>query len=137
MSGCPHKHPTCHRETEKVCPTKDDSGNQICPLGLKLAVYDLKPRVDGKVDITLSLVQREHLKMLAARGGGSQYDYTKLGPDKEEWMEKYGEGLIEHLKRLVSMGLVREFQLIGRTAVRQKLSEAGWKIVEMMKAGGV
>ena len=131
--GCPIKHPTCHRETEALCPTIDKTGNRVCVLGAPTTIYQIVPREDDKVDLTLSHVHTEHLKFIHARGGEITFDYAKL-VDKPEWLEKHRETLEAHLKHLISMSLVREYPVIGRgpKVVTQRLSDAGRAIVQQI-----
>lgn len=136
MARCPMEHPTCHRETEKECPTKGEDGSAICTLGKSdfpvyagnaFVAYEIKPTASGMLHVKLSLVHRSYLKLLSERGGETEFDYSKVEPEAEA-----------HLKRLVEMKLIEEIPLIGRDrAVRHRLTDIGRNVTTQILKGGV
>lgn len=125
---CPIKNPTCHRETEAKCPTRTPEGMAVCWLGNDPVVYNLKPRIDGKIDLTLSLTHRQFLTYIAERGGEVPYDYNLVKPDTAD-----------HIKKLVEMRLISEIAVVGSTKrVIFRLTDMGRNVVtQILKARSV
>lgn len=119
---CPIKFPTCHRETEAKCPTKDSSGSTICNLGFPLQVYQLRVREDGDLQVTLSKMHRDLLLIIAANGGELPFDYSQLTPAARE-----------QVKKLSEMTLITESELVGSKRVLMRLTDHGRTIVEQIQ----
>ena len=126
MGRCPIDFPTCHRETEKKCPTFDIHGFPICWLGIQPQVYQLKPRADGNIDLTLSLTHRKFLIWLAdERQGETEYNWDH--PDLKEETK-------EHMRCLIDMRLIQETPIIGyEKKVLFRLTDMGRNIVTQIK----
>ena len=130
MARCPIEDGTCHRETEKECPTKDAEGSPVCtlgktdfpmPTGRAFVAYEIKPTSSGMLHVKLSLVHRSYLKLLSERGGETDFDYGKVAEEAEA-----------HLKRLVEMQLITETPIVGSSSVRHRLTDMGRNVVTQM-----
>lgn len=131
---CPVDNRECHRETEERCPTKMANGQNACTLGdtsipvktgSGFTVYELIP-VEGGIRVRLSRTHRSYLVLLSERGGETDFDYGKVDPEVRV-----------HLYELFKMKLIEEIIIIGRSAVKHRLTDMGRNIVTMiLKSGG-
>lgn len=103
----------------------------------RFKIYDLQPTQNGNADFTLSHVHRQLIRYMGERSGETRYDWKKIERTDDvslrEEYHRYGEPIVDHVKRLIKMGLVREVPLIGETAVMLRLTEWGFKIYEQIK----
>lgn len=98
-------------------------------------VYQLKLGNDGVPGVTLSFPHRRLLMLMGEKGGEVSYDFSKLRESEEEArrsVERYGEPFREHMRRLVTMGLVSEHPLLGSTTAILRLTDAGRNVVEQI-----
>jgi hypothetical protein len=92
----------------------------------------MKPRADGKIDLTLSLTHRRFLLLIAERHE-VPYDYAKVTRD-----------VGDHIRKLVEMRLIEDIQIIrdarafslkGTCAIF-RLTSMGTNIVDQIKKAG-
>lgn len=134
MSRCPIEHPTCHRETESHCPTRNEKGILECtlgdtsipvPCGNSFIVYEIKPIADnpGTVSVRLSMTHRSYIRYLAERGGEVPFDYGIVSSEVKR-----------HLKDLVEMGILSETPIVGSDGRRviQRLSDMGRNVATVI-----
>ena len=133
---CPIEWPTCHRETEKDCPTKDETGSPICTLGVSsipartgegYTVYELTPMDNSDIKVRLSATHRAYIRFLVERGGAVDFD---------EGGNISGEALAHVNLMVYEMKIIDRTPIIGSTRVRHKLTAFGNRVATaIMKQG--
>lgn len=94
-------------------------------------IYELR-MTDNGPEVTLSQVHQKLLLFIAHHGGETRYDFSLLdeGPEEKAFsVAKYGEPLREHVRRLVTMGLLTETPIISTPRSLLRLTDTGRNIV--------
>lgn len=126
--SCPLRFPTCHRETEKDCPTRESDGTPTCTLGLSsipvsfskgYTTYELVPTDSSAVKVRLSATHRAYIKFIVERGGEVVFDEgANITPEA-----------LAHINILVQdMKIIDRIPAVGTTRVYHKITPFGAKV---------
>ena len=99
-------------------------------------IYELRMTENGP-EVTLSQVHQKLLLFIAHKGGETPYDFSLLeeDPDAKAYsVRKYGEPLREHVRRLVTMGLLTETPIISTPRSLLRLTDTGRNIVTEIRS---
>lgn len=105
----------------------------------RFQIYDLRPAANGNgnADFTLSHVHRQLIRYMGERSGETFYEWSKIARSDDQSLReeyrRYGEPIVDHVKRLIKNGLIRETPIIGQTRVLLRLTPWGFKIYEQIK----
>lgn len=105
----------------------------------RFKIYEVTPNAAdlSKVDFSLSHPHRELIRFMGERSGETVYDWKAITYTSDEDMKhdyrRYGEPFVDHMKRLVTMGFIREVPIVGQDKVLLRLTEWGFKIYKQIK----